>query len=281
MSKIKRKIPGRHIGNFATSYGKDRPTRFYPTGIEEFDKFTGGLPSGEATIIAARPGVGKTSAVMQFIENIGIATGTASGLFSIEMTGRSLVTRLVLSRTSLPSIALRKGELTAKQVKERDKALAEIAQLPIYIDDSSFASIQHVEKVAKAWVEAGIGVLALDYIQLMSAGAKTLGDTRANFVGECAKSLKRIAKDHDVPFLILSQLNRESTKGKRVPNASDLKDSGELEQVADNIIIIHPDPDNPPYHDFVLAKWRNGPTGIVSVQFDSSRTRFESVAQEE
>jgi replicative DNA helicase len=278
--KIKRKIPGRHIGSIALNYGKDKPTRFYPTGLAEFDAYTGGIPSGEATIIAARPGVGKTSAVMQFLEHIGQETGTASGVFSIEMTGRSLVTRLVLSRTSLPSIGLRKGELNPKQMKIRDKALAEIAELPIYIDDSSFATIAHVEKVSRAWIDAGIGILALDYIQLMAAGPKTLGDTRANFVGECAKAIKRVAKDNDVPFLILSQLNRESTKGKRTPNAADLKDSGELEQVADNIILINPDLDNPPAHDFVLAKWRNGPTGIITVNFNAEKTKFESLTQE-
>lgn len=278
--KIKRKIPGRHIGSIALNYGKDKPTRFYPTGIAEFDAFTGGIPSGEATIIAARPGVGKTSVLMQILEHVSTATGTPSGLFSIEMTGRSLVTRLVLSRTSLPSIGLRKGELTPKQVKIRDKALAEIAELPIYIDDSSFATITHVEKVSHAWIDAGIGLLGLDFIQLMSVGPKSLGDTRANFVGECAKAIKRVAKDRDVPFLILSQLNRESTKAKRTPNASDLKDSGELEQVADNVILIDPDRDNPPAHDFHLVKWRNGPTGIVTVNFNAEKTKFESLTEE-
>jgi replicative DNA helicase len=275
-----RNIPGHHIGKIAINYHKGPQTRFYPTGIRDLDDFTGGIPSGEMTLLAARPGVGKTSALMQFFENMGAVNDAASGIFSIEMTGKSLVTRLVLARTGLPSIPLRKGELDAKQTKIRDKALAEIAELPIYIDDSSYASIAHVEKVSKAWINAGIEIIGLDYVQLMSVGTKTAGDTRANFVGECAKALKRIAKDNDIPFVALSQLNRESTKGKRKPTAADLKDSGELEQVADNILMFHPDVDNPPYVDIIIEKFRNGPTGVVSVAFDAARTQFQSIKQE-
>lgn len=279
---MKRKnLPGRHISEISIRYAKDKPSKFYMTGIKDFDEHTGGIPSGEMTLIAARPGVGKTSAAMQFLEHIGQFHQEESGFFSIEMSGRALVTRMILSRTGLPSVALRKGELTQKQMKERDKALAEIAKLPIYIDDSSIATIHHVEKVSAQWLKAGINLLALDYIQLMSAGKQAAGDTRANFIGECARSLKRIAKLHDVPFIVLSQLNREATKAKRPPTNADLKDSGELEQVADNVVLLHPDADNPPYVDFMLTKWRNGPCGIISTQFDASRTRFENVDRED
>lgn len=279
--KSKRKMPGQHISEISLRYAKSKPTVFYKTGIKELDEYTGGLPSGEATIIAARPGVGKTSAAMQFLEHIGTAHNASSGFFSIEMSGKQLVTRMILARTGLPSVALRKGELTQKQLKLRDDALKDIAKLPIYIEDSSIATIPHVEKVALAWIKAGIKIFALDYIQLMSVGRIGNGDTRANLVGECMRALKRIAKEHDVAFLILSQLNRESMKAKRPPTSADLKDSGEIEQVADNIIIIHPDRENPPYHDFILDKWRNGPMGTISTQFDASRTRFESVEKED
>jgi replicative DNA helicase len=281
MSVSKKQLPGRHISDISLKYAKHKPTRFYLTGIEEFDKFTGGLPTGEMTIIAARPGDGKTALAMQVLEHIGEHHAEPSGIFSIEMNGRSLVTRMVLSRTGLPSVALRKGELTEKQKKIRDKALGEIGKLPIYIEDSSIATIPHIERTAKQWIAGGIKFLALDYIQLMSAGKMGSGDTRANFVGECARALKRIAKDGDVPFLVLSQLNRDSTKMKRKPTSADLKESGDLEQVADNIVIVHPDRDNPPYVDLILDKWRNGPKGIISTQFDSSRTRFESVKEDE
>ena len=212
------------------------------------------------TLIAARPGVGKTSVAMQFLEHIGTHHRAMSGFFSIEMSGRSLVTRMILSRTGLPFVELRKGELTQKQFKMRDEALKEIGKLPIIIDDSSVTSVAHVEKVSRAWIDYGVELLALDYIQLMTAGKGGSGDTRAGFIGECARALKRIAKDNDVPFIVLSQLNRESAKGNRAPTSADLKDSGDIEQVADNIILIHKDRDNPPYHDFILDKWRNGPT---------------------
>jgi replicative DNA helicase len=279
--KPKMNVPGRHIGDISLRYAGDRPSRFYTTGIRDFDEFTGGLPSGEMTIIAARPGDGKTALAMQVLEHIGTHHGEPSGMFSIEMTGRSLVTRLVLSRTGLPSVALRKGELTRRQIRERDRALADIAKLPIYIDDSSSATIPHIEKVAAAWIRAGIRVLALDYIQLIASKKGGVNDTRANFVGECARALKRVAKDRDIPFIVLSQLNRESSRGKRAPTAADLKESGDLEQVADNIILLHPDKDNPPYVDFIIDKFRNGPKGVISTQFDGSRTRFESVDREE
>lgn len=275
--KNKKSIPGRHIGDISLRYGKDRPTRFYSTGIKDFDELTGGLPSGEMTLVAARPGDGKTALAMQMLEHIGQHHAEPSGFFSIEMNGRSLVTRMILSRTGLPSVALRKGELTQRQTKERDKALGEIAKLPIYIEDSSVLTIPMMERTARAWIAAGIRFLSLDYLQLMSAGKQGNSDTRASFVGESARAIKRIAKDHDIPFLTLAQLNRESVKGKRKPTSADLKESGDIEQVADNIILIHPDRDNPPYVDLILDKWRNGPRGVVSVQFDASRTRFESV----
>lgn len=274
------KIPGRHIGDITRRYSKHKPSKFYQTGIKEFDKFTGGLPTGEMTLIGGRPGDGKTALAMQMLENISSFHAEPTGIFSIEMTGQSLVTRMVISRTGLPSVALRKGELTAKQMKVRDKALEEIGKLPIYIDESSVATVHYIDKVARQWIKAGIKVLALDYIQLLSARGP-IGDTRASFVGEAAWALKTIAKMGDVPFVVLSQLNRDSTKNNRPPTMADLKESGGLEQVADNVVLIHPDRANPPYVDLLLPKWRNGPTGIVSTQFDSARTRFESVEREE
>lgn len=278
--KTKKGMPGRHIGDISIKYAKDRPVKFYQTGIKELDEFSGGLPTGEMTLIAARPGEGKTALAMQMVENISVYHNEPVGVFSIEMSGRSLVTRMILSRTGLPSVALRKGELTQKQAKSRDVALAEIGKLPIYIDDSSVATIPYIEKTAGIWLKNGIRIFALDYIQLMYAKMNQ-GETRSSFIGEAARALKRIAKVNDVPFLVLSQLNRESVKGKRKPTPADLRESGDLEQVADNIILLNPDKDNPPYVDLILAKWRNGPTGTVSTRFDSSRTRFESIDKED
>lgn len=269
-------MPGVHIGDISIRYGKDKPTVFYQTGIEELDEFSGGIPTGEGILIAARPGEGKTALLMQMVEHIAAFHAVPAGVFSIEMSGRSLVTRMILSRTGLPSVALRKGELTAKQIATRDKALLDIGQLPIYIDDSSIATVQHIEKTARAWLKAGIKILALDFIQLVSAGKLSQGDTRSSFVGEVAKALIRIAKEHDVPFIVLSQLNRESVKNKRPPTNADLFESGILEQVFHNIILIHPDRENPGFVDLILSKWRNGPTGTVATKFDSARTRFES-----
>ena len=278
--QVGRVIPGTHIGSISLQYSKDKPTKFYQFGIAELDRFTGGLPAGEMTLIAARPGVGKTALVMQFIENIAEKHKKTSGFFSLEMTGRSLVTRMILSRTGLPSIALRKGELTEKERKIRDQALREIADLPIYIDDSSVATLKHIEQTAEKWIDAGIDILALDYMQLIRPSKFRGGssDTRAMFIGEAARSLKEIAKIHDIPFMVLSQLNRESTKTKTPPTAANLKESGDLEQVADNIIIIHPDKEAGVV-DLILDKWRNGPTGTVSCNFDATRTRFDSIKE--
>ena len=148
---MKSRIPGQHIGHISKAYARVPPTSFYKTGIADFDRDTGGLPSGELTILAARPGVGKTSLAMQVLEHIGAHHKTPSGIFSIEMSGRSLVTRMVLARVPLSSLALRQGSLNAKEMKLRDKALDEIAKLPIYIDDSSANPISHVEQVAAQW----------------------------------------------------------------------------------------------------------------------------------
>lgn len=275
----KRHMPGVYIGALATRYARVRPTKFYSTGIKPLDDHTGGLPSGEMTLVAARPGVGKTALALQFLEHVGSFTKDPCGFFSFEMSGHQLVSRMIISRTGLPSVALRKGELSTPQLQIRDKALLEIGELPILIDDSSVTTISHIEKTAAAWIKGGVRFLALDYVQLMhSTSAST--DTRAGFVGECARSLKEIAKRNDVPFLVLSQLNRDSEKSKSPPTSANLKDSGDLEQVADNIILIHPDPDEPGIVDFLLTKWRNGPTGTVSARFDDERTKFLPIRKE-
>lgn len=274
-------IPGQHIGAISLQYAKRKPTRFYTTGIPALDEYTGGIPSGEMTLVAGRPGDGKTALVMQIMEHIATYHREPTGFFSVEMNGPSLVTRMVVSRTGLPSVALRKGELTQKQIKIRDKALLDISKLPIFIEDTSVLTIPLMERTARAWIKAGIRFLGLDYLQLMAAGRGGTMDTRAGFVGDCARSIKRIAKEEDVPFIVLAQLNRENVKGKRKPTSADLKESGDIEQIADNIALIHPDRDNPPVVDLILDKWRNGPKGVVSVHFDSARTRFESIQEEE
>jgi replicative DNA helicase len=203
------------------------------------------------------------------------------GIFSIEMCGRSLMNRMIAARTGLNSIALRKGELTDKQRKTRDNALADIVKLPLYVDDSSAATVQYIRRASIDWIKAGIRILALDYIQLMTAGKASSTDLRASFIGDCIRTLKQLARDHDVLFLVLSQLNRESAKANRAPTVADLKDSGELEQVADNILLIHKNGEGQDIvYDLLLEKWRNGPSGIVSTQFNAARTRFESVKEE-
>jgi replicative DNA helicase len=252
-----------------------RPCRFIPTGIASLDGLAGGIPTGELTLVGARPSAGKTAICMQILENAA-ACGFNAGFFSLEMARRELLVRMVASRSSIPSMAIRKGELTADQVKIRDKILRTLDGLPLEIEADIEQTLTPILDQCGRWVEAGCHIIGLDFIQCLSAPQRT-DVNRALFLGQCARAFKNVAKQHDVALLVLSQLNRLSVIGNRPPGLSDLRESGDLETAADNVILIHRDLQEAPNCDLILAKCRNGSIGTVSCVFDGARTRFEDM----
>jgi replicative DNA helicase len=294
-----------------------------PTGFERLDAKTAGLHDGELTIVAARPGMGKTSFVLNVAVNVAspktiAEAGPASGLddmgvgesreepgmgvvvFSLEMPREQLASRMVCSEGRVDVGKMRQGFLQDRDWNNLTQAASFLYRLPIWIDDTpSLGVLELRAKVRRlqaeydrAAPEGGIGrrigLVIVDYLQLMS-GSQYVA-SREQEISEISRGLKRLSKELRVPVIALSQLNRavetRGTKDKR-PQLSDLRESGAIEQDADNIIFIYRDDyyeaesDQRGIAELIVAKQRNGPTGKVKVRFESAYTRFDNLAQGE
>ncbi len=263
------------------------------TGFPDFDKMTGGLQPGEMIVLAARPAVGKTALAMNVAERLVVEHSIPVGVLSLEMTARSLTKRLIasLARVNLRNIA--GGFLAEREVPKLTAAAAKIRKCPLYIDDASTLSILQLKaKARRMFQRHGIRLLIVDYLQLVSSTAKRV-ENRQQEVADVSKGLKSLAKDLNIPVLVLSQLSRTLDKEKRQPVLADLKESGAIEQDADLVAFLHrgkrskgdddEDDDAPKGDlasvDLIVAKQRNGDTGTVHLHFIKQFTRFESAAK--
>jgi len=259
------------------------------TGFYELNDKLCGLQKGEMIIIAARPSMGKTSLAMNMAEHIGVDEGLPVAVFSLEMGKRQLVERLLSSRSGIDAQRVRRGMLTTEQLKTLTETCSELYDKPIYIDDTAgMTPLEIRAKCRRLKSQYDIQCVFIDYLQLMSVGGRV--ESRQQEVSQISRSLKGLARELEVPVVVLSQLNRaaEGREGHR-PRMSDLRDSGSIEQDADVILLLHResyyhqgDPDYP--HDgpeankaeVIIAKQRNGPTGVVELIFDGSITRFKN-----
>ncbi|MBN1818018.1 MAG: replicative DNA helicase [Sedimentisphaerales bacterium] len=260
-----------------------------PTGFYELNDKLCGLQKGEMIIIAARPSMGKTSLAMNMAEHIGADNDLPVALFSLEMSKRQLVERLLCSRSHIDAQLVRRGTLSTEQFEELTKAGSELFEKPIYIDDTPGATPLEIRaKCRRLKSQYDIQCVFIDYLQLMSVGGRI--ESRQQEVSAISRDLKALARELEVPVVVLSQLNRaaEGREGHR-PRMSDLRDSGSIEQDADVILLLHResyyhrgDPDYPQEGpdankaEVIIAKQRNGPTGIVELIFDGSITRFKN-----
>ena len=282
-----------------------------PTGFERLDRLTAGLHEGDLTIVAARPGMGKTSFVLNVASNLASTKPTESDagqkweeqgfgavVFSLEMPREQIANRMVCSEGRVDVSKLRSGYLGAADWNKLTQASAYLASLPIWVDDSPAINILELRaKVRRLQAEYDrfddtgrkvrrIGLVMVDYLQLMR-GREGLS-SREQEISEISRGLKGLAKELGVAVIALSQLNRavetRSEKSKR-PQLSDLRESGAIEQDADNIIFIYRDDyynkettTEPNVAELIVAKQRNGPTGTVKVRFDKEYTRFDNLA---
>lgn len=249
-----------------------------PTGFHELDKLTGGLEPGTMFVIGARPSVGKTALAMNIAENV-LASGIAVGVFSLEMPGRSIAERMV---SGIASVNTRATASWCQGDYERtSKAAARLNKLPLYVDDRPSLTIRDIKAKARRWKKNhNIGLLVVDYLQLV---ATEKGEKRFEAISAISCGLKAIAKELDIPAIVLAQLNRESEKESRRPRLSDLRESGQIEQDADIAAFLYRENDE---HDpseqriavnLFVAKQRNGPAGeTVRLIFNKPFTRFES-----
>ncbi len=244
------------------------------TGLKKLDDLTLGLQAGELFIIAARPGMGKTALAIGIAHHIA-QTGTPVFFHSAEMPAQTLMIRMLSGATGLDSHKLRRGLIFGSSWASLTKATSTIASIPLFIDDGSDVTPTELQATARrVKAEHGIGLLIVDYMQLMKANGRY--ETREREVAEISRTLKGIARELNIPVIGLSQLNRniDARQDKR-PLLSDLRESGAIEQDADVIAFIYRDEEKGTA-EIKIAKHRNGPTGQITVRFSGTQT-FEDL----
>jgi replicative DNA helicase len=259
------------------------------TGFVDIDQMTSGLQPGDLVIIAARPSMGKTALAMNIVEHVALAEKKAAAVFSMEMSGAQLTMRMIGSVGRFNQHELRTGTFKDDDWPRLVDAVGKLNEAHIYIDDTAGLNALEVRSRARRLhrecaAVGGLSLIVVDYLQLMSASRGGREENRATEIAEISRSLKGLAKELKVPVVALSQLNRsvESRQDKR-PMMSDLRESGAIEQDADLILFIYRDEVYNPntqnnWAEIIIAKQRNGPTGMRKLTFLGSYTRFENYA---
>lgn len=260
----------------------------FSSGFKDLNKQTQGLQRGDLIVVAGRPSMGKTSFAMNIAENFLLNEDVKGGVlvFSLEMPGESLTTRLLASHAKINQQNVRSASLSNEELKRFMDSSSKLRELPLYIDDSSLLSPMELRARARRvsrQEEHGLSLIVVDYLQLMQLPGST--ENRVNQISEISRSLKALAKELNVPVIALSQLNRavEQRPNKR-PMMADLRDSGAIEQDADLILFIYrdevynEDSEEGNKAEIIIGKQRNGPIGTVSLSFLKEFTRFEDFA---
>ncbi len=257
------------------------------TGYYELDEITSGLQNGDMIIIAGRPSMGKTSLALNIAEHIGVNEKVGVAIFSLEMGKEQLAERFLCSNGRVESQLVRKGMLETAQYQQLVNACSSLSEAPIYIDDTAgLTPLEIRAKARRLKSRYDIGCVVVDYLQLMSLGTGRT-ESRQQEITTISRYLKALARELNVPVMVLSQLNRspEAREGHR-PRMSDLRESGSIEQDADVVMLLHREDY---YHteseyesdstaELIIAKQRNGPTGTVKLTFLQALTRFENQA---
>lgn len=260
----------------------DGGIRGVPTGFPDLDNLTSGLHKSDLIILAARPSMGKTSFALDIARNVAVRHNTPVGIFSLEMSSEQLVDRMLSAESFIDSWKMRTGNVRGEDdfAKIRD-ALETLSKAPIYIDDKPAQNILSMRAVARRLKrERGIGLIVVDYLQLMAPTNVKASDSMVQQVTEISRSLKQLAREIEVPVIALSQLSRAVEQRGGKPRLSDLRDSGSIEQDADIVMFIHredkmnKDSERTNIAEILIEKHRNGPTGKVDLYFDEKRTSF-------
>ncbi len=258
----------------------------YKTGFPDLDKLTAGFHRSDLIILAARPAMGKTALALNFARNVAAINKKAVLIFSLEMGKEQLVNRMLSDASGVNSFKLETGGFDSEDFAKISEAMSELAEEQIFIDDKPGLSIMEMRtKARRVAHDNELGMIIVDYLQLMSGSNKRSNDSRVNEVSEISRGLKMIARELDVPVIALSQLSRsvEQRQGSNIPMLSDLRESGSIEQDADIVMFIYredyynPETDRQNITDLILAKHRRGATGRVELFFDKERVRFMSL----
>jgi len=261
------------------------------TGFLELDEITCGLQNGEMIIIAGRPSMGKTSLALNIAENIGVSEKIPVAIFSLEMGKQQLAERFLCSTSQIESQLVRRGMLSTEHYEQLVQACGILSEAPVYVDDTpGLTPLQVRAKARRLKSRYDIRCVIIDYLQLMSLGTSR-SESRQQEITTISRYLKALARELDVPVIVLSQLNRspEAREGHR-PRMSDLRESGSIEQDADVVMLLHredyyrrndSDYEENNTAEVIIAKQRNGPTGSIKLIFMERFTRFESASHSE
>ncbi len=258
-----------------------------PSGFVDLDKMTSGLQPGDLIIVAGRPAMGKTSFALNIGEHVAIDKGMPVAVFSMEMGASQLALRMLSSVGRLDQQRLRTGRLFDEDWPKLTAAIQKMHEAPLYIDETPALTSMDLRSRARRLARTcgRLGLIIVDYLQLMSGNTGGSTENRATEISEISRGLKALAKEIGVPVIALSQLNRtvEQRTDKR-PVMSDLRESGAIEQDADLILFIYrdvvynPDTNDKNVAEIIIGKQRNGPIGRVNLRFDGQFTRFENLA---
>ena len=258
--------------------------RGMPTGYRDLDKMTAGFQKSDLIILAARPAMGKTTLVTNLAYNVATISKKSVLFFSLEMSKEQLVDRMLADVSGVDAWKIRTGTLNDEDFSNISEAMGEMAEAPILIDDTPGLSVLEMRtKSRRAAHDGELGLIIVDYLQLMQSSFRSNDGNRVQEVSEISRGLKLLARELDVPVIALSQLSRSvESRNPKIPQLSDLRESGSIEQDADIVMFIYreayyePDTERENITDLILAKHRNGPTGKIELYFHPERLKFMS-----
>lgn len=258
--------------------------RGVPTGFKSLDNILSGLQPSDLVILAARPSMGKTALALNMAQNVA-QRGRVVGVISLEMSKEQLVERMFCSLLQVDSWKMRTGKLTDDDFSKIGGIMDELNSMKIYIDDSIVNSIAELKaKARRLKMENGLDFLIIDYLQLMSTGGSTYQSNRVQEISEISRALKALARDLSIPILALSQLSRAvEQRPSKVPQLSDLRESGAIEQDADVVMMLYredyyeEDTERKGVTDVFIRKHRNGPTGHIELAFRKEQMKFVDI----
>jgi replicative DNA helicase len=263
-----------------------------PTGFTDIDKMTDGLHGSEMIVVAARPSMGKTAFAMNIAEHVAVNEKKAVAVFSLEMSSAQLTQRLLGSMARVNLRNMRDGFMNQRDFPALMAAGSQLSQAQMFIDDSSSLSVHELAaKSRRLKAQHDIQLIVIDYLQLLRSNSRRAQDNRQLEISEISNGLKALAKELNIPVVVLAQLNRESEKRKgNKPMLSDLRESGSIEQDADVVCLLmrseyYADGEEEKAEklgmaELIIAKQRNGPVGEVPLTFLKEYTRFETRARE-
>lgn len=255
------------------------------TGFRDLDNILAGLQNSDLIVLAARPSMGKSSLALNIAQHAAVSEKIPVAIFSLEMSKEQLVDRMLVSESGVDSWKLRTGNLSEEDFPKIGYAMGVLSEAPIFVDDSPLLSVMEIRtKSRRLAVEQKLGLIVVDYLQLMESSSRRAAESRVQEISEISRGLKALARELNVPVLAISQLSRAvEMRSPKIPQLADLRESGTIEQDSDVVMFIYredyydPDSERKNMADILIKKHRNGPTGQVELYFAPEQMKFKSV----